>query len=169
MVIDVKAPWKRLSMKESLIEYADIDVDTLSDEELYKPLIECGHLDTKKVKTFPRGLMIAALFEHKVEPLLIQPHHITDFPIETTPLCKLHRDPEERAKGIVERFESFILGGERCNAYSELNDPLLQRELLEEQAPAKKPAMRRPTPLTTNSLKRYVRECRRRRNWDRYR
>jgi lysyl-tRNA synthetase class 2 len=135
--IDVKAPWPRLSMKESLIKHAGIDVDALSDQELYQMVIDCGHLETKKVKTFPRGLMISALFEHKVEPLLIQPHHITDFPIETTPLCKPHRDPEERRKGIVERFESFILGGEFCNAYSELNDPLIQRELLEDQVKRK--------------------------------
>ncbi|NGX42799.1 MAG: Lysine--tRNA ligase [Chlamydiae bacterium] len=135
--IDVKAPWPRLSMKESLKKFTNIDVDALSDEELYHMVIECGHLETKKVKTFPRGLMISALFEHKVEPLLIQPHHITDFPIETTPLCKPHRDPEEKSKGIVERFESFILGGEFCNAYSELNDPLIQKQLLEEQAKRK--------------------------------
>lgn len=134
IVINVKKPWKRLTMKESLKHYANIDVDALSDQELYKMVIECGHLETKKVKTFPRGLMISALFEHKVEPLLIQPHHITDFPIETTPLCKLSRNPIERNKGIVERFETFILGGEFCNAYTELNDPLLQKELLEEQA-----------------------------------
>lgn len=132
--IDVKAPWKRLSMKESLVKYANINVDELSDDELYKMVIDCGHLETKKVKTFPRGLMIAALFEHKVEPLLMQPHHITDFPIETTPLCKPHRNVEEREKGIVERFESFIMGGEFSNAYSELNDPLIQKQLLEEQA-----------------------------------
>lgn len=135
--IDVKAPWKRLTMKESIKQYADIDIDTLSDKELYKLVIDCGHLETKKVKTFPRGLMIAALFEHKVEPQLIQPHHITDFPIETTPLCKPHRDKEEREKGIVERFESFIMGGEFCNAYTELNDPVIQRRLLEDQAERK--------------------------------
>lgn len=135
--IDLKTPWKRLSMKESIKEYADIDVDALSDAELYKILIDCGHLETKKVKTFSRGLMIASLFEHKVEPLLIQPHHITDFPIETTPLCKPHRNPDERAKGYVERFESFIVGAEFCNAYSELNDPVLQKKLLEEQAKRK--------------------------------
>ncbi len=135
--IDVKAPWKRLTMKESIKEYADIDVDSLSDQELYKLVIDCGHLETKKVKTFPRGLMIAALFEHKVEPQLIQPHHITDFPIETTPLCKPHRDKEEREKGIVERFESFIMGGEFSNAYTELNDPVIQRRLLEDQAARK--------------------------------
>ncbi len=135
--IDVKAPWPRLSMKESLIKFANIDVDQLSDQDLYKMVIDCGHLEAKKIKTFPRGLMVAALFEHKVEPQLIQPHHITDFPIETTPLCKPHRDLQEREKGIVERFESFILGGEFCNAYSELNDPLIQKELLEGQAKRK--------------------------------
>lgn len=135
--IDVKAPWPRLSMKESLIQYAQLDVDTFSDEDLYKKVIACGHLETKKVKTFSRGLMIAALFEHLVEPHLIQPHHITDFPIETTPLCKPHREMAQREKGIVERFETFILGGEFCNAYTELNDPLIQRKLLEEQASRK--------------------------------
>ncbi len=132
-IIDVKAPWKRLTMKESIIQYAGIDVDTLSDEELYKILIDCGHIETKKVKNFSRGLMIAALFEHKVEPHLIQPHHITDHPIETTPLCKPHRNKAEREKGIVERFESFIMGGEFSNAYTELNDPVIQKQLLEDQ------------------------------------
>lgn len=136
-LIDVKAPWPRLSMKESLIKFANLDVDSLSDDELYKKVIECGHLEPKKVKTFPRGLMIAALFEHLVEPHLIQPHHIIDHPIETTPLCKLHRDPKEREKKIVERFETFILGGEFCNAYTELNDPVIQKELLEAQAKLK--------------------------------
>lgn len=137
IILDVKAPWPRLSMKESLIQFANIDVNQLNDEELYKKVIACGHLDTKKVKTFPRGLMIAALFEHLVEPKLIQPHHITDHPIETTPLCKPHRKQEERAQGIVERFETFILGGEFCNAYTELNDPVIQKELLETQAKRK--------------------------------
>lgn len=135
--IDVKAPWKRMTMKESIKHFADIDVDALSDEELYKQVLDCGHLEAKKIKTFPRGLMINALFEHKVEHHLIQPHHITDFPIETTPLCKPHRDPAERDKGIVERFESFIMGGEFSNAYTELNDPVIQYQLLAEQAARK--------------------------------
>nr|NGX47429.1 Lysine--tRNA ligase [Chlamydiota bacterium] len=89
---------------------------------------------SEKLVNTPRGLLIAMLFEEFAEEHLIQPHHITDHPIETTPLCKLHRDPKDRAEGIVERFESFILGMECCNAYTELNDPVLQRELLEEQA-----------------------------------
>ena len=81
----------------------------------------------------PRGKLIAYLFEGFAESHLIAPHHIIDHPIETTPLCKLHRDPRERENKIVERFETFIVGCEICNAYSELNDPELQRSLLEQQ------------------------------------
>lgn len=132
--IDFKTPWKRLSMKGALKELAGIDVEELSDDKIRQMLIDSGHVDTKKLNEMSRGLLIAALFAVKVEHLLVQPHHIIDHPIETTPLCKLHRDPKERAHGIVERFESFILGQEICNAYSELNDPELQRKLLEGQA-----------------------------------
>lgn len=131
--IDMKAPWKRLSMKESLKHYGNVDVDALSDEEMRKRLKESGHCDPKKLNGLSRGLLIAALFEVVVEPHLIQPHHIYDHPIETTPLCKPHRDPRLREEGLVERFESFIVSQEICNAYSELNDPEIQRKLLEQQ------------------------------------
>lgn len=133
MLLDLKAPWTRITMKDSLRKFANIDVDKLSDEEMRQALIKSGHCDVKKLKGMPRGLLIAALFAVHVEHHLIQPHHITDHPIETTPLCKLHRDPEQRKHGIVERFESFVLGQEVCNAYSELNDPEIQRQLLEAQ------------------------------------
>lgn len=132
--IDVKAPWKRMTMKESLQHYAKIDVDGLKDEEMRRLLQESGHCDPKKLKDLPRGLLIAALFEVTVEPHLIQPHHIYDHPEETTPLCKRHRQADQCAHGIIERFESFILGQEMCNAYTELNDPEHQRRLLEQQA-----------------------------------
>lgn len=132
--IDLKAPWKRMTMKESIAHYGGLDVDKLSNEEIAKLLLESGHVEPKKLKTMSRGLLIAALFEVKAEVHLVQPHHIIDHPIETTPLCKLHRNPKEREEKIVERFESFILGQEMCNAYSELNDPELQRGLLVEQA-----------------------------------
>ena len=147
VLIDVKAPWKRMSMKEALSTYAKIDVDTLSDEEMRKLLTDSGEMDPKKIPTLSRGLLIAALFEIKAEPHLTQPHHIINHPIETTPLCKLHRDPKERANGIVERFESFILSQEMCNAYSELNDPELQRELLEFQAKRKEGGDEEASPL----------------------
>ncbi len=147
VLINVKAPWKRMTMKEAISTYAKIDVDTLSDEEIKKLLLDSGHIDPKKVPTLSRGLLIAALFEIKAEPHLIQPHHIINHPIETTPLCKLHRDPKERAEGIVERFESFILSQEMCNAYSELNDPELQRKLLEFQAERKESGDEEASPL----------------------
>lgn len=122
-IIDLKTPWKRISMKDSLKEYAQLDVDTLSDDEIRALLPE-------KDREGTRGKLIANLFEEKVEEHLIQPHHITDHPIETTPLCKPLRDG---TPGMVERFETFILGMEFCNAYSELNDPLLQYDLLKAQ------------------------------------
>lgn len=132
--IDMKAPWKRMSMKESLAQYGNLNIDDLSDDQMRQMLTESGHCDLKKLGGLSRGLLIAALFEVVVEPHLIQPHHIYDHPIETTPLCKPHRDPKLRAEGLVERFESFILTQEICNAYTELNDPEIQRRLLEQQA-----------------------------------
>lgn len=132
--IELKAPWKRLTMKEAIAEYGKVDVDALSDEEMKKMLKESGHIDPKKLAGLNRGLMIAALFEVLAEPHLIQPHHITDHPIETTPLAKPHRDAKDREDGLVERFETFVLGREMCNAYSELNDPEIQRNLLVKQA-----------------------------------
>jgi lysyl-tRNA synthetase class 2 len=131
--IDVAAPWIRISMIDSIKKYANIDVEDLSDEEMREILIKKETIDPDQIKKMSRGILTAKLFEEFVEEHLIQPHFIIDHPIETTPLCKLHRDPELAKKGIVERFEGFILGCEICNAYTELNDPLLQRKLLEAQ------------------------------------
>jgi lysyl-tRNA synthetase class 2 len=130
-LIDLKTPWKRLSMKDAIREYGKIDPDKLSDGAMKEKLK--GKIEEDKLKNAPRGKLIAYLFEEFAEPSLIQPHHIIDHPIETTPLCKLHRDPKLREEQFVERFETFILGYEFCNAYSELNDPELQRTLLEQQ------------------------------------
>jgi len=129
--IEMKAPWKRMTMVEAILEYGKIDVAKCSDEELRTLLKNCSNVE---VKGLSRGMLISKLFEETAEASLIQPHHIIDHPIETTPLCKLHRDPELAKSGFVERFESFILGYEFCNAYSELNDPVLQRKLLEGQS-----------------------------------
>lgn len=132
--IDLKTPWRRLTMKESIREFAGIEVDLKSDLEIRQILEQRTEVDPKILLNSPRGALIALLFDEFVSSKLIQPIHIIDHPIETTPLCKLHRDPLLRREGFVERFESFFLGKELCNAYSELNDPLLQRELLVEQA-----------------------------------
>ncbi len=135
--VDFKAPWIRLSMKDAIKTHGKIDVDLLSDDEMRGILLELKTIDPKEIKKSPRGLLISMLFEEFAEKHLIQPHHIIDHPIETTPLCKLHRDPKLRNDGLVERFESFILGTEICNSYTELNDPELQRVLLERQGEAR--------------------------------
>ncbi|MCP5469392.1 MAG: lysine--tRNA ligase [Chlamydiales bacterium] len=130
--VDVKAPWKRMTMCESIAEFAGHDVEALSDDEMRAILKKETEADRDAIANATRGGLIALLFDELVSDNLMQPHHITDHPIETTPLCKPHRDP--RQEGIVERFESFFLGRELCNAYTELNDPQIQRALLEEQA-----------------------------------
>lgn len=147
VMIELKAPWKRMSMKDALRTYANIDVDKLSDEQIRSLLLESGKIDPAKIKALSRGLLIGALFEVEAEHHLVQPHHIIDHPIETTPLCKLHRDPNLRKDGIVERFESFILASEICNSYSELNDPELQRDLLEKQADRRESGDEEASPL----------------------
>ncbi len=125
--IDVKAPWERLTMKDALKKFVKIDVDTLSDKELYN-LIRNYAIDYEG--DIVRGTMIFRLFEELCEDKLIQPTHITDHPKESCPLAKQHRDDPE----LIERVEPFINGWEVGNCYSELTDPILQRKLLEEQA-----------------------------------
>lgn len=130
--IDLKAPWPRLSMHEAIRQFGGHDVDKMSDDEMRAALKE--HMDHEKVDGITEtGLLIQEMFEVFVEHHLISPHFIIDHPIETTPLCKLHRNKDLAKKGIVERFEMFMLGMEFCNAYTELNDPELQRDLLERQ------------------------------------
>lgn len=130
--IDFKTPWIRMTMKEAIRVYGGHNIDDLSDEEMCA--IVKDKVSSEKLKNISRGMLTALFFEEFAEDHLIQPHHIIDHPIETTPLCKLHRNYKERKAGIVERFETFILGMECCNAYTELNDPIMQRKLLEEQA-----------------------------------
>jgi len=123
---DLTPPWPRMTVKQAIAKYAGIEVDALSDEDLRKELAARG----AGVKgTFLRGLAIKELFEAACEPHLEGPVFIIDHPRESTPLCKAHRsDPS-----LVEQFEPYINGWEVGNAYSELNDPLLQRKLLEDQ------------------------------------
>ncbi len=125
--IDLKAPWKRLTMKGVLKELAKIDVDKLTDQELYN-LIRNNNIDYEG--DIIRGAMIFRLFEELCEDKLIQPTHIIDHPKESCPLAKPHRENPE----LIERVEPFINGWEVGNCYSELTEPFLQRKLLEEQA-----------------------------------
>jgi len=125
--IDFKRPWKRMTMEEAIEKFAGIDVRKLSEKELTKII------DKEKIqaKGKTKGWLVQAIFEHYCEDKLEQPTFIIDHPLETTPLCKVHRD--HRLCHLIERFEPFCAGAELGNAYSELNDPIKQRELLEAQ------------------------------------
>lgn len=124
--LDLTPPWRRLSMKDAIKEYAGFDIDEKSDDELVS-LLKAKGIEIKG--NFSRGLAISEVFEAYCEDQLIQPVFIIDHPMETTPLCKMHRTEP----GLVERFEPYINGWEVGNAYSELNDPILQRKFLQDQ------------------------------------
>lgn len=123
--IDLTPPWRRIPMKEAIKEYLHIEVDKMSEEELVEVLREL------KVSEMPetKDSMIAAIFDEGVQPKLIQPTFITDYPLSICPLTKIHRNNPE----LVERFEAFINGVELANAYSELNDPAEQERRLKKQ------------------------------------
>ncbi len=125
--INLRSPWKRISMEDALIEYAGLDVFAHSLEELKQISIQNRIEDYEKAKTY--GEFLALLFEGLVEDKLINPTFIYDFPVENSPLAKNHR---EKA-GFVERFELFLNGWELANGYSELNDPLEQEKRFEDQ------------------------------------
>ncbi|MBI4447709.1 lysine--tRNA ligase [Candidatus Woesearchaeota archaeon] len=124
--ISLKRPWKKLSMAEAIKHHVGQDVTKMSDKEL-KQLMTNYNIEYEG--DFNKGLAVQLIFEELVEDKLIQPTHITDHPKESTPLCKLHRKNSD----LIERFEPFINGWEVGNAYSELNDPILQKDLLKEQ------------------------------------
>ncbi|HSJ69975.1 MAG TPA: lysine--tRNA ligase [Anditalea sp.] len=124
--IDFAGPYKRLTMFESIKEYTGIDVSKMDERGLREV---CSQLGIEVDDTMGKGKLIDEIFGEKVEANLIQPTYITDYPIEMTPLAKKHRTEE----GLVERFELFVNGKEIANAYTELNDPIDQRERFEEQ------------------------------------
>ena len=125
--ISLAPPWRRLTMIESIKEEAGIDVEALSDEELRSAVSE-SEIESEGAAS--RGHLIAALFDAKVEPNLVQPTFIYDYPIEISPFAKKKRGNDR----FVERFEFFIGRMEMGNAFSELNDPIDQRERFIEQA-----------------------------------
>jgi len=125
--IDLKAPWKRIRMVDAIKKYSDIDVSGMNADELAEVL---SNHNIKVEGKFSKGTALVALFEGLVEDKLIDPVHIYDHPEETSPLAKPHRTD----KGFVERVEPFINGWEVGNCYSELTDPLLQKQKLLEQA-----------------------------------
>lgn len=124
--IDFSGPYRRLTMYDAIQEYTGHDISEMSEEEL---VALCKELHIEVDKTMGRGKLIDEIFGEKVEHLLIQPTFITDYPVEMSPLTKKHRSKP----GLVERFELIVNGKELANAYSELNDPIDQRERFEDQ------------------------------------
>lgn len=124
--INLKKPWKRVKMVDLIKQYAKIDVLKMNEKEI-RAFVEKNNV---KIKANTQGMMIAGIFEHFCEKHLIQPTFVIDHPQETTPLCKEKRG----LGGFVERVEPYIAGMEIGNGYSELNDPVRQELLLNEQA-----------------------------------
>jgi lysyl-tRNA synthetase class 2 len=128
--INFKAPWKRVSMIEVIQEKTGLNVLQCSLEELKSSAKKLG-IDVSDINS--RAKYIDEIFSATVEPELIQPTFIIDYPLELSPLAKKHRSKE----GVVERFEGYVFGREICNAFSELNDPIDQRKRFEDQVKMK--------------------------------
>ena len=124
--ISLKAPYKRISMRDAILEFTGKDINGKTEMELKEI---CKELGIETDSSMGKGKLIDEIFGEKCEAHFIQPTFITDYPIEMSPLCKKHRDNPE----LTERFELMINGKEIANAYSELNDPIDQRERFEEQ------------------------------------
>ncbi|MCC6369731.1 MAG: lysine--tRNA ligase [Bacteroidia bacterium] len=124
--IDFKAPFKRITMYDAIKEHTGFDISKMNEEEIRGVCKELGiHVEASMGK----GKLIDEIFGEKCEHHYVQPTFITDYPVEMSPLTKKHRSVE----GLVERFELMVNGKELANAYTELNDPIDQRERFEEQ------------------------------------
>jgi lysyl-tRNA synthetase class 2 len=125
--IDFTPPWRRIRLKDSLIEIAGLDPAILKDPKRAEEVAR--ELGLELNKGISHGRILGDLFEEKVEPNLLQPTFITHYPTEISPLSRRNaEDPE-----VVDRFELFISGREIANGFSELNDPIDQRDRLVQQ------------------------------------
>jgi lysyl-tRNA synthetase class 2 len=125
-LISFKAPYKRISMIDAIKENTGIDINGMDEDQLRAV---CKKLGVEQTPSMGKGKLIDEIFGAKCEANYLQPTFITDYPIEMSPLCKRHRDNPE----LTERFELMINGKEIANAYSELNDPIDQRQRFEDQ------------------------------------
>ena len=124
--IDFRAPFRRVTMRDAILEKTGFDIAGKTEEELRTA---CRELGVETDETMGKGKLIDAIFGERCEADLVQPTFVTDYPIEMSPLSKRHRDDST----LTERFELFVNGKELCNAYSELNDPIDQLERFQEQ------------------------------------
>ena len=129
--IDFTPPWRRATMVDLVKEYANVDFNQIKTDEEARAIAKEKHLEFKKeLKDCTKADVLNSLFEEFAESHLIQPTFVCDYPVEISPLTKKKRGNAE----FTERFEGFIFGREVCNAYSELNDPIVQRDRFEQQA-----------------------------------
>lgn len=124
--IDFKAPYKRVTMIDAIKDHTGIDISGMDENQVREV---CKELGVEQDETMGKGKLIDEIFGEKAEGKYIQPTFITDYPIEMSPLCKKHRNNPE----LTERFELMVNGKELANAYTELNDPIDQRNRFEEQ------------------------------------
>jgi lysyl-tRNA synthetase class 2 len=124
--VDFKAPYRRITMYDAIKEYTGFDFSTMNEEQIRGV---CRQLHVHVDNTMGKGKMIDEIFSDKCEDHFVQPTFIIDYPVEMSPLTKKHRSKP----GLVERFELLVNGKEIANAYTELNDPIDQRERFEEQ------------------------------------
>ena len=124
--ISFKAPFRRVTMLDSIKEFTGYDLNGKSEEDIFAI---CKELKIEVDETMGKGKLIDEIFGEFCEGNYIQPTFITDYPIEMSPLCKRHRNNPD----LTERFELMVNGKELCNAYSELNDPIDQAERFQEQ------------------------------------
>ena len=129
--IDFMPPWRRITMVDAVKEYAGVDFNEIKSDEEAQAIAKEKHLEfPKPLNTVTKGEVLNMLYEEFCEQHMIQPTFIIDYPVEISPLTKKKRGNEM----FTERFEGFVFGRELCNAYSELNDPIVQRERFAQQA-----------------------------------
>lgn len=128
--IEFAPPWRRITMVDAVKEYAGIDFNSIQTVEEAREIAKEKHLEFKKdLKDCSKGDILNAMFEEFAEEHMIQPTFVCDYPVELSPLTKKKRGNPD----FTERFEGFIYGREVCNAYSELNDPVVQRDRFMQQ------------------------------------
>ena len=124
--VSFKSPFKRITMLDSIKEHTGVDISKMNEPEIREV---CTNLGVEVDESMGKGKLIDEIFGEKCEGNYIQPTFITDYPVEMSPLCKKHRNNPE----LTERFELMVNGKELANAYSELNDPIDQKERFEDQ------------------------------------